>query len=535
MRLEAIGIKCFRSIENIKIRFPKEKPVVIFGPNNVGKSNLLKAIDIMIGEKFPTYTEFEDSDYFQRDKCKNEEITLLAAFDEPYHIKSSYNSPEEHKIIYFSSNRATKKGNEHIFHDGKYNQLYIKGEERSKCQLIFIDATRDISRHLSYFSQYSLLSKMSKKMHQALVDSKKIELKELFGKIKTVFESVDEYKIFYKELQDAFSSSIDGFEHKLEIDLSAYDPNNYFKKVIAREGEAERSFEEFGTGEQQILLMAFMKAYAQTFKGETFILGIEEPESHLHPLAQRWLAKNIKKMCSEGLQVIITTHSPEFLDIEGLEGFVKVHKVDGVTKIVQNDAKKLSEKCIEYGADSTKTNCDSILKFYKSNTFYDQLKGFFARKILLVEGATEVFALPMYFERAGYDLIKNGTEIIDCRGKSSIPRLYRLFKAYDYQCFALFDGDASKSGNDDLSKSFGFDSQNMNRDNANFSCHLIKGYGYFGKDFENYMRNNISEYSSKESQLSDCPKPYKAKIIAEENSFIPDFVHKIAESLGLQK
>jgi predicted ATP-dependent endonuclease of OLD family len=274
VRLEAIGVKCYRSIENIKIKFPTGKPVILFGPNNVGKSNLLKAMDIMLGEKFPTYTEFEDSDYFQRDKYNNGEIKMMATFDEPYHIKSSYNSTEEYKYFYFSSNRATKKGNEHIFHDGNNNQLYIKGE--------------------------------------------------------------------------------------------------------------------------------------------TFILGIEEPESHLHPLAQRWLSKNIKKMCSEGLQVIITTHSPEFFDIEGLEGFVKVYKGDGVTKIVQNDVKKLSEKCIELGSDSSKTNGDSILKFYKSNTFYDQLKGFFARRILLVEGATEVFALPVYFERAGYDLIKNGTEIIDC-------------------------------------------------------------------------------------------------------------------------
>jgi hypothetical protein len=45
----------------------------------------------------------------------------------------------------------------------------------------------------------------------------------------------------------------------------------------------------------------------------------------------------------------------------------------------------------------------------------------------------------------------------------------------------------------------------------------------------------VSEYGDKESQLSDCPKPYKAKVIAEENSYIPDFIYIIAESLGLQK
>ena len=96
-----------------------------------------------------------------------------------------------------------------------------------------------------------------------------------------------------KDYRKAFESNIDGFEHKLEIDLSAYDPNNYFNslRIIAKEGTDNRSFDEFGTGEQQILLMSFVKAYAETFKGENFILGIEEPEAHLHPIAQKWLAK----------------------------------------------------------------------------------------------------------------------------------------------------------------------------------------------------------------------------------------------------
>ena len=99
--------------------------------------------------------------------------------------------------------------------------------------------------------------------------------------------------------------------------------------------------------------------------------------------------KNISSIAKSGVQVVLTTHSPEFLDIENLEGFVKVYKESGITKAKQHTAKTLAESCIQLQADQVKTKEDNILQFYRAKTFYDQLRGFFARKILLVEGETE--------------------------------------------------------------------------------------------------------------------------------------------------
>jgi putative ATP-dependent endonuclease of OLD family len=382
---------------------------------------------------------------------------------------------------------------------------------------------------------------MSKQMHSVLVQSAKYELDRSFQDIKTIFEKVPEYKQFYERLQHSFSSNIEGFEHKLEIDLSAYDPNNYFNalRIIAKENGSVRSFNEFGTGEQQILLMAFIKAYAETFKGEYFVLGIEEPEAHLHPLAQKWLAKNIENLCKNGVQTIITTHSPEFLNIENLEGFIRVYKEDGVTKVVQHNAKSLSEKCIELGANPDKTTEETILKFYRTNTFYDQLKGFFARKVILVEGSTEMFSLANYFLNMGYDLIKEGVEIVDCRGKSQIARNYRLFTTYGYDCFCLFDADASddekKRANEELSKIFKFDTQDMITDEAMFTTKNTKAYGYFGKDYESYLRKNVERYKEKEAEISGS-KVLIAKIISEDNKdYKPPFIEAIAIFLNLYK
>ena len=45
MKLIKFGIKKFRSIENVSITFPENMPVILFGPNNAGKTNILTALN----------------------------------------------------------------------------------------------------------------------------------------------------------------------------------------------------------------------------------------------------------------------------------------------------------------------------------------------------------------------------------------------------------------------------------------------------------------------------------------------------------
>jgi putative ATP-dependent endonuclease of OLD family len=95
-----------------------------------------------------------------------------------------------------------------------------------------------------------------------------------------------------------------------------------------------RSFDELGTGQEQILAVAFAYAYSRAYgAGEDgLVLVIDEPEAHLHPLAQRWLAAKVDGLGDRGVQVIVTTHSPAFVDLSHIDGLVCVRKpsVDGL-------------------------------------------------------------------------------------------------------------------------------------------------------------------------------------------------------------
>lgn len=66
MYLSRLYIKNFRSIKELDLRFSRGKNVIV-GRNNAGKSNIIKALDIVLGENSPTYAKSEnitEKDFF---------------------------------------------------------------------------------------------------------------------------------------------------------------------------------------------------------------------------------------------------------------------------------------------------------------------------------------------------------------------------------------------------------------------------------------------------------------------------------------
>ena len=116
--------------------------------------------------------------------------------------------------------------------------------------------------------------------------------------------------------------------------------------------------------------------------------------------------------------------------MDDLEGFVRVYKENGITK-----ARQLTDNALH----STCNKNVPIGNYWSIKLNTDQFKGFFADIILLVEGQTEQYALPVYLTRSF--LSENGVQIVPCYSKSAIPTYWHLFTAYGYKCFIVFNHD----------------------------------------------------------------------------------------------
>lgn len=532
-KISKITIDQYRSIKHVEISISDKTPLIIMGENNAGKSNIVKAIDLVLGESHPRYYEPEENEFYFRDPGKR--ITIRIDFSE------NLGRFQAVEWIYDPSNNEDPVSFVGVDEYGSENK-YIKNEERSELMCVVVGADRRLSYQLSYTSKSTMLSKLMHRFYKAMQSDQTVKstLEEKFAEIKGEFQKIEQFKTFRESLRVDFADLISSMSHKLDIDFEAYNPVNFFHalRLYADEGGTPRTLEELGTGEEQILALAFAHAYAKAFHSGV-LLSIEEPESHLHPLAQEWLARKIEKMCSDGMQIILTTHSAAFVNMLNFHNFVLVRKNEQGTYIVQKSKSQLVGYCRQHGVPENKITEESVGEFYNANATKQILEGFFAKKIVLVEGPTESLSLPIYFESVGLNIRQEGIAVIPVQGKGNIAKWWRLFTAFDIPAYVIFDNDSDDDSDEvkrkDILNTIGTNSVDSLL--ATTDIHIDSKFAIFGSDFETCMRKLFTKYSNYEEQakklIDSGAKPFTARFVArkllEENDKTGNGWEKIQE------
>lgn len=526
-RIAYIEIENYRSVkEKIRIDFPENVPVILVGENNAGKSNIIRSLDLVLGETWPGKHRPEDHEFWGR-ISKDKAITIQIGLEGVTKNGTPQSQEVTSVLWHFYNSEMDPEYRAFVRGSG---EIGVNEFIRDQVTVISIGANRNLPYQLSYASKNTFLSKLSKKFHESLVkqDDRKKRLGEAFAELMEIFNEVGEFSEFQNQLKKDFQEMVSGMTHQLDVDFSAYDPRNYFHslKVMPKEGQETRTFEELGTGEEQLLAFSFAHSYAKTFHGGV-ILVVEEPEAHLHPLAQQWLAKRIRKMAEDGVQIIISTHNPYFIDIMDIPGLTLITKIDGATKAKQLSAEELAKYCAERNAPLKLTNKDTVLPFYSSSSTYEILTGLFAKKIVLVEGQTEQLALPIYLSKVGLETQKEGISIIPVMGKGNLAKWWRFFTAYSIPTYVIFDNDSKDSDEDgtrrtDALKTIGIPDEKISESIETADWIVNDNFTVFGKDFEKTFEMTFQDYKNIEKEAeeflgkkSKLSKPLFARYIAQ--------------------
>jgi putative ATP-dependent endonuclease of OLD family len=349
-------------------------------------------------------------------------------------------------------------------------------------------------------------------------------LQELFRQTKEAFNNIAEFAAFRQSLRDDFADLITTMTHRLDVDFEAYNPANFFHalRLHADEGGEPRTLEELGTGEEQMLALAFAHAYAKAFHGG-ILLAIEEPEAHLHPLAQDWLARKVRKMASDGLQIVLTTHSPAFVDLLNVDGLGLVVKSSGTgTSVVQRSRREVVRWCTGHGAPAARTNVGNIQEFYDASATDEIKAGFFAKRVVVVEGPTESLSIPVYLAAVGLDCAKEGVAIVPAGGKGNLAKWWRLFTAYKIPTYIIFDNDREDDTDGrkrlDALRTIGEADPDEVLSETDFR--IENGYAVFGSNFEVCLRSVFTSYEGLEDEarqfLNTNSKPLIARYVARK-------------------
>lgn len=185
------------------------------------------------------------------------------------------------------------------------------------------------------------------------------------------------------------------------------------------------------------------------------ILGIEEPELYQHPNRQRHLSKVLAKLATgsikgvaERTQIIYSTHSPLFVDVERTDqvrAFRKVSGAEGKPKQTKVFCTTLDEvaKSIERAEnkpEGTFTGATLRPRLLTLMTPWMN-EGFFADVAVLVEGEEDRAAILGNAVAVGHDLESMGISVIPCMGKNNLDKATTIFRNLGIAVYTIWDSD----------------------------------------------------------------------------------------------
>lgn len=171
---------------------------------------------------------------------------------------------------------------------------------------------------------------------------------------------------------------------------------------------------KLGLGSNNLLFMACeLLLVAQEDEGSKLLL-IEEPEAHLHTQRQLRVMKYLQEQADEkGVQIIVTTHSPNLASVISLDNMVMIQggRAFSLAKECTN-LEPFDYRFLERFLDATKANL------------------FFARGVMIVEGDAENILLPTLARLIGRDFTEFGVSIVNVGGVG-LRRYSRVFQRRD--------------------------------------------------------------------------------------------------------
>lgn len=426
MNISHVEISNFRALETVSV--PLNQFSVLIGENDVGKTSFLFALEkYFVGKKLTEVT-----DWFKEDTSKDIRIVLtfhkVPEADELTDFTRANGSIVISKVFVLGKPPIVKA----ILDDNSAVTVPAPALKQwfSSDSFHFIPVRRDLAVQFSMAKTALLGKTLRAKMKKTLEEgSGSDSLTELES---TLASSLDEPK---KELQRYLQEQMHNDSVKIGFDELIIDPIEgvSFKVTLSDDRVENVLIQNRGAGTQNNLIIALFRLIAELKLAGYFIFAMEEPENSLHPKAQRQLLSVIQEI-SKGSQVIVTTHSPVFIDRSKYENNILLTRtIKGNTVAKTFDSAQLSQIRTDLGIRAS----DALLKGGGNCA-------------ILVEGGTEEDGFPVFMEMLGMSEFKLGIAIINMGGSDfqKVQNTAQLLLAYDIHCVIVLDSDATKCAED---------------------------------------------------------------------------------------
>ena len=341
------------------------------------------------------------------------------------------------------------------------------GKLRKKTNLHFIPAVANVSEETSDNKRSPIINLLADIAKQTFENRQ--EVKDFIEKTRAEFENIVAPDKFPQlgTISQNLTSTIQRYysDSRLLADWQSDEgvTFSYPRPVIkVEDGGFLSGLENVGHGLQRAALFSVIEFLAQSTaeeNGEVFeeaqsdiVLLIEEPEIYQHPHKQKLIGDAFRTVC-EGFsvatgirfQVVFATHSEKFVDISNFHTARIVRKEINDGTVRHKISAMTLGACSEYfaGLLGKEPMPDQAFRA-KLHIFSRELcEGFFAQKVIIVEGVTDKAILEGVYKAQGRDNISEGIIIVSADGKTKMDKPFYIFNKLGIPTYAVFDSDAN--------------------------------------------------------------------------------------------
>lgn len=470
MKINRLTIQNFRGVNSAQLHFDGHSLLV--GPNNVGKSTICEALDLVLGpdrlNRFPPVEEFDfhNANYLTEPLAEGE-----AAVPIPIRIEvviTDLNAEIENRCgahIEFW-NPAEKR----LLNEGEVDAAnppaivscirletvarYNPDEDEFEAQTYFSHSPnepdgqlrpvrKDIKRLFGFIYLRAL------RTGSRALSLERGSLLDIILRTKGVRTGLWEKSINRLRNLDigADAADLDPVLQDIERRLARYIPTNspnratklhvsqltreHLRKTMAffiamSKGQDHVPFQHAGTGTLNTLVLALLSFIAE-LKPDSVIFAMEEPEIAVPPHTQRRIADYLLQKTT---QAFVTSHSPYVIERFEPEQTLILSRDDHANIL----ARRVSDASGLKGND------------YKRYARQGLTECMLGRGVIVVEGITEFHALPVVarrYEEAYPSILQpleiGGVAFFDAVGESNAPKFGTFFRELGLKTFSFYD------------------------------------------------------------------------------------------------
>jgi putative ATP-dependent endonuclease of OLD family len=435
IRIDTLRIAGLRGIKNIETSL--SRITVLVGPNNSGKTSLLKAMQLLFGD----YSRFVSEEDFNIEEGDKRVVCILVdarivpvgtdgkrmtTFTEEWTTKFGDKIKAEANLNQFVAVRVRCKPN--IIRGGfEVNRMTLErwpdfnvwttdrvketklNQRLENIPFYPIEAQRDIHSELK--ERGSTIGRVLSNIDYSDGDISVIE-----DMIQTANKEAVKRSSILIELKGNLERLNQSFQGKGEADITPFpkklrDLSKHFSVHYGSRNDGIFSMEYHGMGTRSWASLLTLKALVKLMQrrhaseAEPYfpIIAAEEPEAHLHPNAQRTLYHQLAEI--DG-QIVVSTHSPYLCALADISDIRSLSRNSGSAEVKSLNCHLSREDKKALAREIMSNNAELL----------------FSSSLILCEGVTEEQVIPsMFAQKCGKEMHETGVTCISVSGKNYAP------------------------------------------------------------------------------------------------------------------